>query len=693
MKKLISILLCAAMLLSLAAFTASAAEYDGRTVILYTANLAGDLSVYPHIAALKADFEAKGADVVLLDAGNYMRGSAAANSTMGAAVIDLMNAVGYDAAGMGLGEFSYGDAQTGMIYHGNVTRYYTQKMLAEGTDAVEYNVNRDGSLKATLAARDAAGFAFLASNVEANGDYFSFRESVVIETASGLRVGVFSLTDPAILPNLQDGLVESVSSGLSVPAMDCDVTVCLTYEEGTPDSRLAVISSAGEKTVGALVIDNETLTVSPLGVTLSGSDPEIAKLAESAGAAASNVVGHSDIILNARDSVVRTQETNFGDLVTDALVWYAENYFDGIDKSLPIVAIQNGGNIDQFIYPGVITETDLLRALPFSPMGIGAVELTGAQLLETLEAATSPSERYGELQCPGFAQVSGLKYTVNRDIPYDAGEAYGNFYRADSVARVAITEVNGAAFDPEARYLVIADNYIMNGSDTYYTVKEARDAGAKYVNNGNGIKTRSVVAMYIENVLGTVGERYALPQGRITRAAVSFTDVKVTDYFYSPVIWAVSRGITKGTEAGRFSPDAECTRAQFVTFLWRAAGSPAVDAAENPFEDVAGDSPYLDAILWAVSEGITTGKSASHFDPDGTVSRAQAVTFLMRYAGAEPAGTDNPFEDVPAGQYYTDAVLWAAANGIAHGKSASNFDPESPCTRAQTVTFLARALK
>ena len=137
-------------------------------------------------------------------------------------------------------------------------------------------------------------------------------------------------------------------------------------------------------------------------VTLSGSNETVAALAAAAKEAAGEAVGKSEVILNGADSVNWNRESNLGDLTTDALVWYAKNYIDGIDADLPIVALQNGGNCDHFLYTGEITEADLLKALPFSPMGIGVLNVTGEQLLETIEAATQSED------CPGFAQVSGL---------------------------------------------------------------------------------------------------------------------------------------------------------------------------------------------------------------------------------------------------------------------------------------------
>lgn len=169
-----------------------------------------------------------------------------------------------------------------------------------------------------------------------------------------------------------------------------------------------------------------------------------------------------------------------------------------------------------------------------------------------------------------------------------------------------------------------------------------------------------------------------------------FVDVKTGDYFYDAVLWAVEKGITNGTSAETFSPEDPCTRAQIVTFLWRAAGSPVVNYAMD-LSDVAGDAYYAEAVRWALSEGVTTGTSADQFSPDATCTREQAVTFLYRAAGSPAVSGESAFEDVGADAYYARAVAWAAQNGVTNGISQALFGTGSDCTRAQIVTFLYRA--
>ena len=170
----------------------------------------------------------------------------------------------------------------------------------------------------------------------------------------------------------------------------------------------------------------------------------------------------------------------------------------------------------------------------------------------------------------------------------------------------------------------------------------------------------------------------------------SFTDVPTGAYYADAVKWAVAEGITSGTSPTTFSPNNGCTRAQMVTFLWRAAGSPEPESDYGPFRDVPKDAYYRKAVLWAAGEGITSGTSAATFSPNATVTRAQTVTFLWRWEGEPEADQRSGFRDVPTGQYYSEAVSWAVEAGITNGTGTTTFSPGQTCTRAQIVTFLWR---
>ena len=194
---------------------------------------------------------------------------------------------------------------------------------------------------------------------------------------------------------------------------------------------------------------------------------------------------------------------------------------------------------------------------------------------------------------------------------------------------------------------------------------------------------------------------FTMPASKVTVAATfkaaaptgknPFIDVPAGSYYEDAVIWAVDKGITAGTSATTFNPNGICTRAQAVTFLWRAAGSPAAKSSAMPFADVKAGSYYETAVLWAVENGITKGSSETMFSPDATCTRAQIVTFLWRSQKSPAAGMANPFADVAADTYYIDAVLWAVKHNITVGTTFSIFSPDEECTRAQIVTFLYRA--
>ena len=175
------------------------------------------------------------------------------------------------------------------------------------------------------------------------------------------------------------------------------------------------------------------------------------------------------------------------------------------------------------------------------------------------------------------------------------------------------------------------------------------------------------------------------------KAQPEFKDIANNSYYYDAVQWAVEKGITEGTSIETFSPHASCTRAQTVTFLWRAAGSPEPTGTINPFSDLDPSAYYYKAVLWAIEHGITQGTSADTFSPNMTVTRGQTVTFLHRAAGTPSHGGNAAFLDISDNDYYFDAVAWAAQNGITSGVGNGKFSPGADCTRGQIVTLLYRA--
>ena len=216
------------------------------------------------------------------------------------------------------------------------------------------------------------------------------------------------------------------------------------------------------------------------------------------------------------------------------------------------------------------------------------------------------------------------------------------------------------------------------------TVTDSKGNELSLTDNGNGAYT------------------FTMPSGKV-EIHVTFTedgsrnpfqDVPDDAYYFEAVNWAVANNVTNGTSETTFSPNVGCTRAQVVTFLWRAAGQPEPTEGTNPFTDVKEGTYYYKAVLWAVEKGITNGTSETTFDPDETCTRGQIVTFLWRREGKPaPTGANNPFADVKPSAYFGSAVLWAVEKGITNGTSETTFEPNEDCTRAQVVTFLFRAYR
>lgn len=270
-----------------------------------------------------------------------------------------------------------------------------------------------------------------------------------------------------------------------------------------------------------------------------------------------------------------------------------------------------------------------------------------------------------------------------------------------TVGDAPLVELTGLTLTPKKVDLEVGKSYQLSavkepanaeGSLTWTSSKPAVaavDQTGKVTAKGEGTATITV----------TCGTKSAACTVTVSKPLVpevpgtSFTDVPAGAYYEEAVGWAVEKGITKGTSDSTFTPDGVCTRAQAVTFLWRAAGSPAAKASALPFADVKAGSYYDDAVRWAVENGVTVGTSATTFSPNATCSRAQIVTFLWRAQKSPAAGSANPFDDVAGSAYYADAVQWAVQKDITKGTGATAFSPDANCIRAQIVTFLYRSMK
>lgn len=257
------------------------------------------------------------------------------------------------------------------------------------------------------------------------------------------------------------------------------------------------------------------------------------------------------------------------------------------------------------------------------------------------------------------------------------------------------SSIEGAEFSWEAAPDAVSYNIYRRvvTEDNYYDIEkyeflEGNVSGTSYtdISGELGQEYGYTVSAVLKDGTETSYEYTGLVGGKL------FSDIREEQYYYEAVLWAVSKGITTGTSSSTFSPGVSCTRAQMVTFLWRAAGMPEPSVTENPFEDVSEKAYYYEAVLWAVEKNITKGMTATTFEPDSTLTRGQTATFLYR-AQTDPKKPEiaNPFKDVSSSAYYYEAVLWAYSNGVTNGVSADSFAPGSDCTRGQIVTFLWRS--
>ncbi len=545
MRKALALLLSVVMSLSLLVSTAWAEDpvtqdLAGKTVILHTNDVHGAIQDYAKVAALKADYEARGADVWLVDAGDFSQGSVYVSLNKGADAITMLNAVGYDYVTLGNHEFDYGAQQ-----------------LAD-------NLKK-------------ANFDILCSNVlDADGDPAA-DEAVTSEVeGSGLKIGFFGLATPETKTKANPALIKGLTflSGEALykcaqenidwlKEQNVDVIICLTHlgvdKESQPNTSYDLyknttgidfiidghshtvmtkgpngepIQSTGTAlaNVGVIIIDNATKKIEenklvPIwhtekkdgnSVTVYDYTKEDAAVAAAAKAIMDpidaeygEVFAKSAVDLNgAKAPGNRTEETNMGDLITDAMMWAIKTKAPSVDMT-NAVAITNGGGIRAAINKGDITKKDINTVLPFGNT-LAVVYVKGSELLEALEASTyCTPEAVG-----GFPQFAGMEVELNIAPKYDknAKEYPGSeYFGPKSINRITIKSINGKAFDPNATYAVITNNFMAAGGDTYYAFAAAKEQF------DTGLPLDEILMEYITTELnGVVGEQYAKPQGRLT---------------------------------------------------------------------------------------------------------------------------------------------------------------------------------
>ena len=528
-KKLLSLLLALAMMFSLAV-TASAEEtggsMEGTVVILHTNDVHGAIGGYAKVAAVKDAYEALGAYVLLVDAGDFSQGDPTVSVSEGATAVELMNLAGYDVAAPGNHEFDYGYANL-----------------------------------ASLA--DKAEFPIVAANVLYNGKV-AFEANVTFTAPNGTKIGVFGLDTPETATKAHPAKIKGVTFLAGQELFDCaqkqvnalkadgcDYIVCLghlgiddesignrsidllekvkgidVFIDGHSHSTLedvqkaadghafnGTLTSTGTKlaSVGVVTIDPAANKILAETVKLETLTEAVQAVADRAAAIQKQIdddygakFATTAVELDGVKANVRSGETNLGDLITDALVWGAKKNGEQVDA-----AVTNGGGIRATIAAGDITKKDVNTVLPFGNT-LSIVKVTGAELLEALEASTyCTPETIG-----GFPHVSGIEFTVDTTKAYDQGDQYpgSTYYAPKSIQRVSIQSVGGKAFDAKAVYTIATNDFMASGGDTYYAFSAAS------VNYDLGVPMDEVVMDFIKTELkGTVtAEAYGAPAGRIT---------------------------------------------------------------------------------------------------------------------------------------------------------------------------------
>lgn len=712
-KKLSALFLALVMAFSLA-IPAGAANWDddltGHIVILHTNDVHGAIDNYASVAALKDAYEAAGAQVLLMDAGDFSQGSTSVNVSEGATAVELMNMAGYDVATTGNHEFDFG--------------YANLKTLMEQAEFPILAANAftaEGEL-----AMDEANHTFQLGDVTVGVFGLATPETATKAHPAKLE-GVTFLAEDELFACAQEQVDELTAAG-------CDYIICLGHlgidAESTGNRSIdllenvtgidvfidghshstqsdiaeetngtgmvgdTVLTSTGTKleSVGVVdiaadgTIDASTLSMEELNATEGFTpDQDIATRVSEINAQIEEdmgqVIGTSEVDLDGVRENVRASETNLGDLITDAMLWQA-----GQDNEEVDAAITNGGGIRASIAAGDITKKSVNDVLPFGNT-LYVVELTGAELLEALEASTyCTPEPVG-----AFPQVAGIEFTINTGAAYDAGENYPGTTYAEptSINRVTILTVGGQAFDADATYTIVTNDFLAAGGDTYYAFSAAESG------YDTGISLDQVVMDYItEELDGTVtAARYGQTANRIH--TISYNDVTAGDWFTSDVIYVTLTGLMNGTGDG-FSPNNNINRAQLVTVLYRMAGEPEV-TGENPFTDVPDGQWYTDAVLWAAENNITDGTSETTFSPNNPLTREQMATFFYRFANFEAGepievtGDLSGYTDADlVADYAVDAMTWAVGEGVISGIGNNTLAPDNTASRAQMATVLTR---
>ena len=717
MKKLLSLLLvlCLVLSLSCTAFAAGAEKpLDGKTVILHSNDVHGAIDLYAAMAALKADYEAQGAEVILADAGDYSQGTVYVSVNKGADAVTMMNATGYDVVTLGNHEFDYGYAQ-----------------LVENMKAAKFQV--------------------LCADVLGADGKTIYDANTIIEKG-GVKIGFFGLETPEAQTKANPKLIQGLkflagadgkelydcaaAQVADLKAKGADLVVCLAHlgvdESSEPytsydlvknvqgidfiiDGHSHTVMTAGPNgepiqstgtafaNIGVITIDNATKKIESnelkaiwhkekidgKSVTVydyKGCDMAVADAAKAIIDPIDKAYGEkfavSEVALNGTKAPNgnRDSETNLGDLITDAMLWKVLADAEITVPAENVVAITNGGGIRASIGVGDVTKKDINTVLPFGNT-LAVVYVKGSELLEALEASTyCTPESIG-----GFPQVAGMQFTVATYETYDKNdESYPNstYYGPKTINRVTIGSINGKDFDPEATYAVITNNFVAGGGDTYYAFAAATNQF------DTGLPLDEVVMEYITKELkGVIGETYAEPAGRIVvdqGVAPAIADVQsmvMGEASYT----AESYKAYAAVEAKLAAAETEAERVALCAEL-RAAVS-GLKVVENTFDD-ATSGWYKPAVDFAQASGLMSGMGDNKFAPDVTTTRAMVAQVMYELAD-EPDVSDLtcPLSDVDSTAWYADAVIWAYNAGVVSGYEDGTFRPGRAITRQEMAVM------
>ena len=694
MRKFLSVLLAMAMVFSLSMTcfatedTAATKEPEimteeatmaGKTVILHTNDVHGAVNGYACIATLKADYEAKGAEVILVDAGDFSQGTTYVSVTKGADAVTMMNAAGYDVVTLGNHEFDYGYAQ-----------------LKENMSKAKFKV-------------------VCADVFNENGTPI-FDANYTYTTKSGVKVGFFGMETPETQtkanPALIKGLTFATGDAFTKAAADqvaalkdADVVICLAHlgidAESAPyrstdlyaavkgidfiiDGHSHTVMTKGENgepiqstgtafaNIGVIVIDNATKKIE--SNSLFEVKEDTAK-DETVSAAAKTIVDRVDAeydVVFAKSEVTlngakapngnRDSETNNGDLITDAMIWKVMQNKEGLTVDADhVVAITNGGGIRAAIKPGDVTKKDINTVLPFGNT-VAVIYVTGAELLEALEASTY------SLPVGGFPQVAGINFTLSTAVAYDANaETYpaSTYYGPKSINRVVINSINGKEFKADDTYAVVTNNFVADGGDTYYAFAAA---SAQF---DTGIPLDEAVMEYVTKELkGVIGTQYAAPQGRILLNP--FKDVKVSSWFGQYVIDLYNDGIINGTSATTYAPNDTLTWAAALKLLLVSHG-----------DLKAADATGADWSKNAIAKAAELGLVAADLDGAKAISRLEFCQVAAKLNKLAESKTESKFTDC------TDGYVMALVDAkVISGMTETTFEPAASLTRAQIAKIL-----